>query len=88
MRRIHLAVLCCIASCLVGCAKDAECVPGRTGCPCTAQSGCEPGAECYWTWCWGGNTPLPDTYFYTQKRLVGDPDRKWNIGPMKTRPHL
>ena len=72
LRRIYLAVLFCLASCLVGCVKDAECLPGRAGCPCTATSGCEPGAECYWMWCWGGDTPLPDSYFYTQKRLEDD----------------
>jgi SAM-dependent methyltransferase len=89
LRHTYLSALFCMVLCVGSCSKDTDCVAGRAGCPCTFAHACEAGSECYRLWCWGGEYPLPDSYFYGQKNMEdGDGIRELIIEYMKLEPGM
>ena len=63
-----LAVPLALLLATAGCPSD-SCRLGTAGCECTALRTCEAGASCFQRWCWGGEHPTPDSYYYTPKNL-------------------
>lgn len=49
---------------------DPACTPGTAGCPCApTRAQCDRPLSCFGGYCYGGDVPAPDTYFYDPRQF-------------------